>query len=197
MTSDARGSNKSGVIEALRAATRPLHAALGASPAMARLFDPDYTIAEYRTHLGRLLGLFEPLESAVAGRTDPRYSLGRSDALRKDLRIMGATDSEIDSLDRSREIPVIEPAGLYGYLYVVLGSMLGGKIIVKRLRSVLGPAASVHFYGGGNGYSEALWRSFCHDLETQENPGAICATAVAVFDAYAAWLPEPPLPGVL
>jgi heme oxygenase len=163
---------------------------------MARLFDEAYTIPEYQSHLGRLLGLFEPLERAVACAAHPTDSvrtLERSSALREDLTIMGATTSDIDALERYRWLSPIQPAGLYGYAYVILGSMMGGKIIVKRLRAVLGPAASFHFYGGGNGGSEALWASFCLDLEEhgKENIDAICATAVEIFDAYATWLSEP------
>jgi heme oxygenase len=185
-----------GVLEALRDATRSRHAQLGASPAMSRLFDPEYSLPEYRAHLGRLFGLFEPLEQIVdrsADTADPIRSLGRSNALREDLRIMGATEIDLDALERCTWLPSMDPAGLFGYAYVVLGSMMGGKIIVKRLRSVLGPSASFHFYGDGNGCSDALWASFCLELEAhgKENVEPICATAVAVFEAYAAWLSEP------
>jgi heme oxygenase len=163
---------------------------------MSRLFDAAYTIPEYKSHLGRLLGLFEPLECAVACAADPGNpvrALGRSNALREDLTIMGATASDMDALERCRRLPRIEPAGLYGYAYVILGSMMGGEIIVKRLRTILGPAASFHFYGAGNGRSELLWASFCSDLEKngKDNVEAICATAVDIFDAYASWLSEP------
>jgi heme oxygenase (biliverdin-IX-beta and delta-forming) len=163
---------------------------------MSRLFDTTYTIQEYQSHLGRLLGLFEPLEFAVASATDPENpvrALERSSALRNDLTIMGATASDIASLERCRWLPRIEHTGLYGYAYVILGSMMGGKIIVKRLRTILGPAASFHFYGDGNGRSESLWASFCSDLEQNgnDNKEAICRTAVSIFDAYAAWLSEP------
>jgi heme oxygenase len=184
------------VIEALRDATRSRHAQLSASPAMSRLFDAAYTIPEYQSHLGRLLGLFEPLECAVACAADPEdpvRTLERSSALREDLTIMGATASDINALERCRWLPPIEPAGLYGYAYVILGSMMGGKIIVKRLRTILGPAASFHFYDDGNGCSEALWASFRSDMEKngKDNVEAICATAVEIFDAYASWLSEP------
>jgi heme oxygenase len=70
---------------------------------------------------------------------------------------MGATTSDIDALERCLWLPPIKPAGLYGYAYVILGSMMGGKIIVEQLRTVLGPAASFHFYGDGNGRSESAW----------------------------------------
>jgi heme oxygenase len=163
---------------------------------MSRLFDAAYTIREYQSHLGRLLGLFEPLESAVAcaaNAVHPLRGFGRTIALREDLTIMGATATDIDALERCHWLPSIEPAGLYGYAYVILGSMMGGKIIVKRLRTILGPAASFHFYGDGNGRSESLWTSFCSDLEKngKDDKEAICATAVGIFDAYASWLSEP------
>jgi heme oxygenase len=188
------------VIEALRDATRSRHAQLGSNPAMLRLFAGDFTIQEYQAHLGRLLGLFEPLESAVAcaaGGADSIRALRRSHSLHEDLRIMGATEGDIDALERCSWFPSIDPAGLYGYAYVVLGSMKGGKIIVKRLRSILGPAASFHFYGYGIEGSDSLWASFCSELEAhgRENVEAICATAVAIFETYAAWLSRPIHPG--
>jgi heme oxygenase (biliverdin-IX-beta and delta-forming) len=201
MLNDTADPGAPGVIGALRNATRLRHANLGASPAMSRLFDGGYTLPEYRAHLGRLLGLFEPLEYAVACAAmpgDPVLALERSSALREDLRLMGATTIDIGALERYQWVSPIDPAGLLGYAYVILGSMMGGKIIVKRLRHILGPTASFHFYGNGNGRSEALWASFCSDLEDngKYNVEAICSTAVGIFDAYAAWLSQPfPQPG--
>jgi heme oxygenase len=166
---------------------------------MSRLFDADYTVAEYRTHLGRLLGLFEPLERAAtdaAGAAGFIYAPRRSAALREDLLILGVTADDIDALERCRQLPALTPAGLFGYAYVALGSMLGGRLIVQRLRTVLGPHASFRFYGDGNGTCESLWASFCADLEEngRNDLERICATAVEVFDAYAAWLAEPVFP---
>jgi len=163
---------------------------------MARLFEADYTISEYRQHLGRLLGLFEPLERAVAGVTAPDHpvrELQRSAALIRDLSSMGLTSGEIDSLERYGGHWPIEPASLNGYSYVILGSMMGAKIIVKRLRAVLGPEASFCFYGDEHGRSQELWASFCPDLEKTEKDDVpkICATAVAIFEAYEEWLSAP------
>jgi hypothetical protein len=104
----------SSVLEALRNATLSRHTRLAASPAMARcLFDATFTISGYREHLGRLLGLFEPLERALAdaaGPGDPVRGLQRSSAL----------------------------AGLQGYTCVVLGSMMGGKDGRKRWAEKMG-----------------------------------------------------------
>jgi heme oxygenase len=197
MDSNALEQKTPAVIEALRRATRSRHANLSANSAMMRLFDSGFTVPEYREHIGRLLGLFEPLERAVAdatGAAGVAFALHRTRRLRDDLRIMGATERDIAALERCGQIPPITPSGLPGYTYVILGSMLGGKIIVKRLRAVLGGDASYLFYGDGIGSFETLWGSFCAELRTNggHDVEEICATAVGIFDTYAAWLSEPP-----
>ena len=184
------------VIEALRNATRSRHADLGSIPTMLRLFDSDYSISEYRAHLGRLLGFFEPLEYVAARAAEADGSVcpfARSSDLREDLRFMGATASEIESLERCQQLPMISPGGLRGYTYVILGSTLGAKVIVKQLRASLGPDASFRFYGDENGRSEAAWALFRSDLEEngKTEVEAICETSVGVFDAYTAWFSEP------
>jgi len=163
---------------------------------MMRLFDPGYTIGEYRSHLFQVLGLVEPLEHIVAetalanGLTIP---LNRSTHLREDLCAMGATPAQIDEAPRCSWIPPIMPAGLLGYTYVLLGSMLGGRLIVRQLRPVLGPSASFCFYSNGRGRPESHWASFCSDLDAngKQNIDAICATAVGVFNLYEQWFSRP------
>jgi heme oxygenase len=190
------GQSSPGVIEALRSATSSRHASLAESPAMVRLFAADYRLKEYRAHLGRMLGLFEPLERAAAqaaGISQSLTALQRSKDLREDLTAMGVSADEIGAFARCPHVASIPMAGLPGYLYVVLGSMLGGKIIVRQLRSLFGQNASYRFYGGGELQTyESQWTSFCTDIEEygKEDSQIICATAVQVFDTYAAWLCE-------
>jgi len=184
------------VIEALRDATRSLHEGLGSSAAMSRLFASDYTISEYRLHLNRLLGFFEPLECAasLAAQTEGSVQLlQRSSDLREDLHNMGATAQDIDAIERCQRLPPIVPAGLRGYTYVILGSTLGARIIVKQLRAALGPDASFRFYGDEDGRYQAAWAAFRLDLEEngKDDVEAICATAAGIFDSYAAWFSEP------
>jgi len=196
MSSSASIIESPSVLKALRGATRLRHASLSAIPAMVRLFDSAYTVSEYRSHLGRLFGFFDPLERAVGkviDFADPVHSYRRSLALREDLLIMGVTAKDIDALQRCSELPHISHAGVPGYSYVVLGSMLGGKIIVNRLGSILGSGASFRFFGDANNRYEVMWASYCAHLEkTQESDiQTICATAVGIFDAYATWLSKP------
>jgi heme oxygenase len=165
---------------------------------MARLFAPDYTLSEYRAHLGCMLGLFEPLERAAAraaGTSQCQFAVQRSKDLLDDLSSMGSSADEIDAFERCPYVPSFPTAGLRGYLYVTLGSLLGGEIIVRRLRCVFGDQASYRFYGGREPQSyESHWTSFCSDIEERgkEDVQMICATAVQVFDLYAAWLYGPP-----
>ena len=130
----------------------------------------------------------------IAAPGDQVCGLHRSSDLREDLCIMGATATDLAALERRPLLPPIATAGLRGYTCVILGSMLGGRIIVERLSAVLGPATSFRFYGDGNIRYESAWASFCLDLENEEdvrNVQTICDTAVGIFDAYAAWLSEP------
>jgi heme oxygenase len=193
MTSGRTSISASPMLELLRTATRSRHAALGESTAMLRLFEPTYTAAEYRAHLGRLLGLFEALEdAALRGATpgDPAPPHRRSIDLRDDLQRMGVDADGIAQLERCADVAPFSTGGVRGYTYVMLGSMLGGRLVVKHLRSILGPATTVRFYGAGESGAMALWESFCADLATTAHADAraICDTASAVFDAYAAWL---------
>jgi len=181
------------VLEALRLATRSRHAKLASCRAIMRLFDSTYSVSEYRAHLGRLLGLFEPLERSVARAAEPSNlvnSLQRARDLREDLLMLGATTTEVDNLERCQCLPPIPVQGLLGYAYVILGSSLGAKIIVKQLRTVLGPSATLQFYGDEKGRYAALWPIFLQSLEEngRHDIGTICATAAGIFEAYETWL---------
>ena len=59
----------------------------------------------------------------------------RAGALHDDLSAMGWSPAQVASVDRCRHVPHIPPSGLRGYLYVVLGSMLGGQVIARHLLS--------------------------------------------------------------
>jgi heme oxygenase len=170
---------------------------------MARLFQKDFTLPEYKAHLIKLLGLFEPLEALVSmiesPLDDPARGLGRVNELRTDLEMIGISKGEIEAAKRCFQLPQIPPSGVLGYTYVVLGSRQGGRIIVNRLRPILGPAASFRFYGEGDFTDETVWQSFCLALEQtyEQDLDAICDTACATFDAYDAWLSAKHTPATL
>lgn len=192
MESQHRSAGLPGVREALRAATHSRHVAVAETAPMRRLFATDYCLAEYRLHILRLLGFFEPCEHAVAlaaGRAG-RHLVRRAPALRADLAALGFAERDIAAAARCTTLPPITADGAPGCLYVLLGSMLGGRVVAQHLRRVFGNRVSLQFYGAGVGESDERWTSFCRDLERQPsaNVGAICGAAGATFDAYAMWL---------
>jgi len=110
-----------------------LHADLGSSPAMSRLFASDVyhsgIIGRISAACSDSLNLSKSRfhvwqdRAGTAGASLP--PIQRSGYLREDLLIMNATAGEIDSLERCHALPSITRAGLRGYTYVVLGSTLG------------------------------------------------------------------------
>jgi len=68
--------------------------------------------------------------------------------------------------------------------------MLGARIIAAQLDRVPGARVAMRFYRGDDAENGRRWASFCDDLERygSADVAAICATANATFDAYAAWL---------
>jgi heme oxygenase len=179
--------------DVLRAATRARHVAVGNLPGMRRIFADDYSSEEYAAHLARMLGFFEPLERVAADRLTAAaapHFLPRAAALRGDLAHMGWTAAQIAAVERCASLPDVPPEGIFGYLYVVLGSMLGGRIIEQRLSGVLGARAGLRYYGEGSGASDDRWATFCCALDAadRERLGAICDTANAIFTAFERWM---------
>lgn len=153
---------------ALRSATCSRHTSLAPNPAMVRLFAAGYTLFEYRAHLGRMLGLLEPLERAPAHAASASHSLPapeRSKDLYDDLSTMGASADEINAFERCPCVPSLPTAVPCGHLYVMLGSMLSGETIVSRLCTVCGADASCRSYGGSEPRSnESHWTSLCSEI---------------------------------
>ena len=177
----------------LRAATASRHAAAGMVPAMRRIFSDDYTRVEYEAHLVRLLAFVDPIERIAArlmSVDDAMFFVRRAGALCEDLSAAGWTTGALDAVKPCDRLPALTRAGVPGYLYVMLGSMLGGRLIAQRLRRVLGPRTSTRFYGGGTGTMAVRWPAFCADLERREHSDmiSICNAANATFDTYAAWI---------
>ena len=162
-------------------------------PQMQRLFSVGYTLDEYGTHLARLFGFFEPLERAATDARSPlieRHLVRRAGSLHADLSAMGYASGDIAALERCSRLPPLDARGIHGFLYVMLGSMLGGRVIAQRLEAILGSAAALRFYGEGAGQSDLRWIEFCQDLEQhgRNDLEIACATANATFEALQTWL---------
>ncbi|WP_338665816.1 biliverdin-producing heme oxygenase [Pararoseomonas sp. SCSIO 73927] len=172
----------------LRAETRPDHERLEDG---LRLADPGLTAARYVAVLERFHGFWAGWEPAVAaalgddGFLAPRLRLH---LLRDDLRALGV---------EPETLPVCPPPALrgrgeaIGSLYVMEGSTLGGRFILKRLDET-GLAEGARSYFAGHGEATgAMWRAFLGRLEAEPDAEAVLRGAKNTFATLADWMLVP------
>lgn len=170
----------------LRAETRTAHDAIEAAVGFeARVANR----AAYRRWLERLYGFHRVWEPLVAEALDepsfltPRLKLP---LLADDLDRMGV--SAPDALPAPDWSPFASRGEAIGSLYVVEGSTLGGQVIAKRVRAVLGFKAVYHASYGRR--SAAMWRGFqarLADVAVVEHD-AVVAGADMTFVRLRDWL---------
>jgi heme oxygenase len=131
------------------------------------------TMADYRRWLIRFFGIYQPLEHLLSGfagwiaigiRID---QLGHTEALLKDLKVMVCDPDDIELASR-RELPMVETLGqAFGALYVLEGSKLGGRYILKDLSNRLGSdiEGMDAFFTGYGSDTAVRWASFKGSLD--------------------------------
>ena len=185
-------TNGPDLLQRLRDATRPAHAALEREMG---LLSQIPSRAGMRALLGRFHGFHAASEPALeAALADDQFLLPRRrlDALRQDLMALGVPPEQIAALPRPA-LPDLQPPGAaLGLLYVMEGSTLGGQMIARHLKAAtwLPP---LRFFAGHGKQTAALWRETCARLQAVTDSAAqrrAIATAVASFDLLRLWLCE-------
>jgi heme oxygenase len=153
-----------------------------------RLTDPALTLDRYRVVLARFHGFWagwEPrmaTELADAALLAPRLRLH---LLRDDLRALGVAPDEL---------PVAPPPPLHGHgeamgsLYVMEGSTLGGRVILKGLGRLGVPEDARSYFAGHGEATGAMWRGFLARLEAEPDADAVLRGAKATFAALGDWM---------
>jgi heme oxygenase len=167
----------SSVRQMLRSATADLHAVVDAR--FSGPFDCDR--AAYVSFLLALARVVPPLEAQLeaAGvvRLLPDWpDRRRSAALRDDLDLLGTP--------MPGAAPVSQPrneAQMLGMVYVLEGSRLGGKLLLRRVLDNPDPAVRAATRYLGHGVGRDLWRSFLERLEA--SAGAAAAPQDVVLGA--------------
>lgn len=156
--------------------------------------------ADYMAWLGHYLALYEPLENRMAafdgwrelGPFDP--DPGHSRRLIRDLDDLG-----IDARRLGRAPAAVCPslanfAQALGARYVLEGSALGGKVILRHLQARIGDAIgpATAFFGGPSHPEAGHWRTFKAALDRfgDEHPDEradVLAGAAATFMALLEW----------
>lgn len=166
-------------------------------------FDLDRRLASresYRDLLVRLHGFHRMFESAAA----PRLS---GSGFGAHLDRAGTIAADIAALDRESgeagpsagpgpggpDLGLADRAEAVGALYVVEGSILGGVLIARQVRTRLGLSAGsgCGFFSGHGRETAAHWAGFCRLLEGETDRSfddAAVASARLTYGAMGGWL---------
>lgn len=170
------------ILEALRAATAPLHAEVDRSLPLAR---PSPSLADYRAHLRLLDAWMRRLAAFEPG--PPQLDAHRRQ-LADDLRLCDALLCAEPSLHEAGPAPETlqrDAAFAWGIAYVLEGSRLGGRVLYRQLAEHLAPHPLNYLQGAGE-QTGANWKAFTAGLRAQPfTPDAVrraCDGAVQAFD---------------
>jgi heme oxygenase (biliverdin-IX-beta and delta-forming) len=178
-------------LDNLRNATQQSHTALEALPLSASILKPDVTNAEYAKYLTLMHDVVKDAEENIFPALSPYVSgldlRNKTHFIEADLATLGspATDyKKVFTADNDR----FSSAFAMGILYVIEGSSLGGRVILKNITGALGHNAesgAAYFSGYGN-QTGSHWKSFLAELiqfEAENNAGdEIIAGANFAFD---------------
>lgn len=175
------GHSFSGLRERLREATSAAHRDLDAQLSGFDLTSP----AGYRRFLQASAAALLPLEAALVAagveRIFPDWiERSRSAAIIADLWCLGS------SVPRTVPVPPLTSSGVLGTMYVLEGSRLGAKFLLKSVTDAADPRLSGATGYLGHGAGKRLWQSFLTKLATEE-PRDGDEVIVAARTAFAAF----------
>lgn len=184
-----------GLLARLQAETRPDHDAI---EQLLDLTRSGMTLAAYRHTLERFYGFYLPLEDqlcAIGGWPERGLDLGerlKAPLLAADLAALG--------LDAPSNLPTCEAlpdladvTAAFGCLYVLEGATLGGQVISRSIRSIIGdrPEAGGLFFHGYGERTGAMWRAFREALTActvnEDTHDGVVVAASATFRALRRW----------
>jgi heme oxygenase len=185
----------------LRSETRAAHERIEKISALARLFAPDFSLAEYRRLLGQLYGFYAGLEVPLFDNLDlaDQAVLGHRRKLpwlERDLHTLGLAADEVARIAICAQVPATQTTGQrLGVFYVLEGSTLGGQVICRHLLAHFGSEIepATHFYRGYGERTAQEWRAFHAHMEQRcagdtEDGDVIIESANETFTSLSNWL---------
>ncbi len=180
------------VLAQVRAATRPVHDRLEGALG---LLDEWLDLAAYRQVIERFHGFWRGWEPQVAALLQDETLLAprrRAHLLAADLAALGVPAEVVEGLPRC-PLPVLRDAAeALGSVYVLEGSTLGGRVILRHVERRLGldERFGCRYFAGHGADTGMMWRAFLARLEAAPaaDAGRIADGASATFERLAWWL---------
>lgn len=180
-------------LENLRHSTAKAHKDLESLPLSMVVVDTEVTDNEYADYLKlmhdvvadteeNIFPLLENIVPDLMHRTKSHF-------IDADLKALGKDKTETHSRPITRNLKEISTGFALGIMYVVEGSSLGGRVILKNITAVLGHDGEkgATYFAGYGGQTGSTWRTFLSALteyESENNAGdEIIAGANYTFDA--------------
>jgi len=160
----------------LRNATRASHERLHQHRLLAPLFAERVDLSDYVRILESFYGFYRPLEKRLAQAASPQTeNTGwvcplRSRWLKDDLIFLGHQAQTLQDLPICQERFVLsQPSDIWGTLYVLEGSTLGGRVVARRIFDLYGPAmkSACHFFSSYGQDASSRWPAFQKDLRAR------------------------------
>lgn len=187
------------ILADLKERTRTLHAQTeSAVSLMQRLASRE----SYLELLARMYGFYAPIESRISqvvNSSDLGLDLRERQKvplLRIDLTTLGTSAAQIGAIPLCTQLPAIKTvANVFGCLYVLEGSTLGGQMIRREAHQRLGltPENGCAFFAGYQERTATAWREFGNALTQYVNthsvePEQIFHAAAETFERFAEWV---------
>lgn len=175
-------------LDALRSATKALHAELDTMPLSVSLMSKGVNITDYTTYLQR----FEPVIAFTEAEIFPMVAAIVTDLderrkhhfIKNDLMFLSAPMNS----DLIAATSPVSTARAMGFMYVMEGSTLGGAVIHRHLvASGVVPAAACRFFTGYGAATGEKWKRFlnilCEYVAIHHCADEVIAGAVEAFQA--------------
>ncbi len=182
------------ILERLKTETSDAHDRVEALAASDRIMNGSLTPEEYQQLILRnyvLHAAYEPmLDEAIArnGMDELNYAERKKlSFLERDLQEMGLAIPEVDF---APSFAAATPEEVFGSMYVMEGSTLGGSVIRRRLVSLPEFAGlPFHFYGCYGDRTGPMWNAFktvvAERVQTADQEQATVNAAIKTFDDVA------------
>jgi heme oxygenase len=161
------------ILSILKEETRDLHQQTEALFYGNEIFSGQLSSQQYHQMILKNLYIYEQLESAIAKQfplyfpdTEYQPCFSKHKLLEKDAQVLNL------SREKYKVSPptFTSPESLLGGIYVIEGSMLGGKIIGRKLREIFSNSTISNFYFYNHEIDNVdRWRHFCHFITRHVN----------------------------
>lgn len=160
-------------LENLRSATAQSHTNLEVLPISASIMNPQVSNAEYTLYLNLMHDVVKDAEEnifpALADIITDLAERNKKNLLEQDLKALGVLkDNTAKPVSESLENH--SKAFALGIMYVVEGSSLGGRVILKNINAALGHNIEngAAYFGGYGGQTGSYWKNFLAQLTQYE-----------------------------